>query len=50
MSVFRRISLMRLISLLLTSALAAVVATRCALTCVFNIVGFQLYRRLDYAW
>ncbi|CRG87382.1 putative MFS-type transporter C409,08 [Talaromyces islandicus] len=32
------------------SALAAAVVTRCLLSCVFTIVGFQLYRRLGYAW
>lgn len=32
------------------SALAAAVVTRCVLSCVFTIVGFQLYHRLGYAW
>ncbi|KAL4912109.1 major facilitator superfamily domain-containing protein [Aspergillus aurantiobrunneus] len=32
------------------SALAAAVVTRCLLTCVLTVVGFQLYRRLGYAW
>jgi len=32
------------------SALAAAVVTRCIITCVFTVVGFQLYRSLGYAW
>lgn len=32
------------------SALAAAVITRCIITSIFTIVGFQLYRRLGYAW
>lgn len=32
------------------SALAAAIVTRCVITCVFTVVGFQLYRSLGYAW
>ncbi|KAI1386454.1 major facilitator superfamily domain-containing protein [Hypoxylon trugodes] len=32
------------------SALAAAIVTRCAITCAFCIVGFQLYRKLGYDW
>lgn len=32
------------------SALAAAIVTRCVISCVFTVVGFQLYRRLGYAW
>lgn len=32
------------------SALAAAVVTRCIITCVFCIVGFELYRKLGYDW
>ncbi|PQE26246.1 hypothetical protein CJF30_00000981 [Rutstroemia sp. NJR-2017a BBW] len=32
------------------SALAAAIVTRCVVSCVFTVVGFQLYRSLGYAW
>ncbi|PSN70593.1 MFS general substrate transporter [Corynespora cassiicola Philippines] len=32
------------------SALAAVIVARCPITCAFCLVGFELYRRLNYDW
>ena len=32
------------------SALAGVVIMRSIVGCVFSVIGFQLYKRLDYGW
>ena len=32
------------------SALAAAILSRCVVSCVFTVMGFQLYRQLGYAW
>lgn len=32
----------------LASALPAAIVTRCVITCVFCVVGFELYRKLNY--